>query len=75
MKRKIKINYIFIIAIITGLISGGLLIHDLLFYGILPLFKGNFYMITYFGLFIDISALFLLEASIQYVNDTIKKTV
>lgn len=75
MKKRIKLNYIFILALITMFTSGGLLIHDLLVYGIVPLFRGNFYMITYLGLFIDISALFLLEASLQYVNDTIKKTV
>lgn len=75
MKKRIKINYIFILALITMLTSGGLLMHDLLIYGIIPLFKGNFYMITYLGLFIDICAIFLLESSLQYVNDTIKKTV
>lgn len=75
-KKKIKINFLSVLALILAILSGSLLLHDMFIYAIIPLAKGNFYMLTYFGFFVDMYALFLLESSIQYlVEVSNKKTV
>lgn len=68
-----KINWFNIIVFITFLLSGGLLVHDFLVWGIIPLFSGNFILLTYFGLIVDLLALFMLEASIQYIKEWFSK--
>lgn len=68
VKKIKKVNYFNILVLITMILSSCLLLHDLIAYGIIPLFSGKFYMVTYFGLFIDISALLLLESAIQVIK-------
>lgn len=68
VKKIKKVNYFNILVLITMILSSCLLLHDLIAYAIIPLFSGKFYMVTYFGLFIDISALFLLESAIQLIK-------
>lgn len=71
MKRKriVKINLFKLLVLITIIISGGLLIHDFIFWGVLPVFSGTFYQLTYFGLFIDVMAIALLDISIQLFKE------
>ena len=64
-KKKYKLNYFNIFVFITILISGGILLHDLIVWGILPLYNGKTCCITYFGFFIDMASAFTLEAGIQ----------
>ena len=51
------------------IISGGLLIHDFIFWGIVPVFSGTFYQLTYFGLFIDVIAIAMLDLSVRYIKE------
>ena len=71
MKKKVKrkINRLNTLVFVSLLISGGLLLHDFIVYGIIPLFNGKFYMVSYFGLFIDFIAFMMLEASVQYIKE------
>lgn len=67
--KKRKINYFNILIFITMIISGGLLIHDFIFWGIVPVFSGTFYQLTYFGLFIDVIAIAMLDLSVRYIKE------
>ena len=67
--KKRKINYFNILIFITMIISGGLLIHDFIFWGIVPVFSGKFYQLTYFGLFIDVIAIAMLDLSVRYIKE------
>lgn len=67
--KKRKINYFNILIFITMIISGGLLIHDFIFWGIVPVFSGTFYQLTYFGLFIDVIAIAMLDLSVCYIKE------
>ena len=69
MKKKIKIKYFNIFIIISMILASILLIHDLFIFAIIPFFTGKFYMVTYFGMFIDLSALMILEISLQIIKD------
>ena len=72
MKRKLyrrKLNYFNILVFITMIISGTLLIHDFIFWGVIPMFTGTFYQLTYFGLFIDVVAIIMLDVSVQYIKE------
>lgn len=74
MKRKLyrrKLNYFNILVFITMIISGTLLIHDFIFWGVIPVFSGTFYQLTYFGLFIDVIAIGMFDLSIQYIKEKI----
>lgn len=68
VKKIKKINYFNILVLITMIISSCLLLHDLICFAIIPLFSGKFYMLTYFGLFVDLSAMLLLESSLQIIK-------
>lgn len=70
--KKIKINFFNIVILITAIISSVLLIHDFLFWGVIPMFTGNFYCLTYFGMFLDLIAIGLLECSIQIMSEWFK---
>lgn len=67
--KKVKLNIFNIIVLITMLGAGALLIHDFIFWGVIPMFTGEFYCLTYFGLFVDIIAIGLLEVSIQIIKE------
>lgn len=69
MKKKIKIKYFNIFIIISMILATILLAHDLIIYAITPFFTGKFYMLTYLGMFIDLSALMMLEVSLQIIKD------
>lgn len=73
MKKRIKINYWLLSAVVVALLSGGLLVHDMFMYAIIPFFSGKFYTLTYLGLFIELNAILLLDCSIQFIVESIEK--
>ena len=68
-KKKFKLNYFNIFIVITILISGGILLHDLINWAIIPLFNGDFYCLSYASFFLDLMSAFALEAGIQCLGD------
>lgn len=50
-------------------ISIVLLVHDFIFWGIVPMFSGITYQLTYLGLFLDFVAIGLIEMSIQFIKE------
>jgi len=69
VKKKIKINFFNIFVLASVILAGFTLLHDLLVWGIIPLFTGQFYCLTYFGLFVDFAAIFILEAGYQLMEE------
>lgn len=69
VKKKIKINFFNIFILASVILAGFTLLHDLLVWGIIPLFTGQFYCLTYFGLFVDFAAIFILEAGYQVMEE------
>lgn len=69
MKKKIKINLFNLVSLITMIICSALLIHDFIFWGVIPMFSGVTYQLTYFGLFLDVIAIGLLELNIQLIKE------
>lgn len=67
--KRIKLNFFNIVVLISMLGAAALLIHDFIFWGVMPMFTGNFYCLTYFGLFVDVIAIGLLEVSIQIIKE------
>lgn len=67
--KKVKLNIFNIIVLISMLGAAALLIHDFIFWGVIPMFTGEFYCLTYFGLFVDVIAIGLLEVSIQLIKE------
>lgn len=71
-KRKIKVFNIF--AVMSMLGAAALLIHDLLVWAIIPLFTTHeFFMITYFGFFVDMTAMFVLDTGWDYLKEEMEK--
>ena len=68
-KIKIKINFFNIVILIPAIICSYTLIHDFIFWGVIPMFSGVFYELTYFGLLLDVIAIGLLEMSIQIMKE------
>ena len=71
-KTTYKISLFKVLVFINFLLASALLIHDFIFWGIVPLFNGEFYQLTYLGLFIDVSALCLIDISIQCFKEWTK---
>ena len=69
VKKKIKINFFNIFVLASVILAGFTLLYDLLVWGIIPLFTGQFYCLTYFGLFVDFAAIFILEAGYQVMEE------
>lgn len=69
MKKKIKIKYFNVIVLLSAIISSTLLLHDIIVYGIIPLINHKYYTVTYYGMFIELIALFTLEVSLQIIKD------
>ena len=67
--KKIKFNFFKFVILFTMLVSSILLIHDFIFWGIIPMFSGITYQLTYFGLLIDLTCIGLLEVSIQLIKE------
>lgn len=71
-KTTYKISPFKVFVFINFLIASGLLIHDFIYWGIIPMFNGEFYQLTYLGLFLDLSALFIVEISVQCFKEWMK---
>lgn len=71
-KSNYKISPFKCLVFINFLLASGLLIHDFIFWGIIPMFKGQFYQLTYLGLFLDLGAFFIVEVSAQCFKEWIK---
>lgn len=71
-KSNYKISPFKCLVFINFLLASGLLIHDFIFWGIIPMFNGEFYQLTYLGLFLDLSAFFIVEVSVQCFKEWIK---
>lgn len=70
MKRRIRrkrISFFKVIMLLSALLSLILLIHDFIFWGIIPLFSGEVVQLTYFGFFLDLIAIGTLELVFQYI--------
>lgn len=67
-KKRYKIDYFKVLVVINFIICSSLLIHDFVFWGIIPMFTGVYYQLTYVGLFIDLSALMIVDLSIQLIK-------
>ena len=50
--KKIKINFFNLFMLLSGCLGAYVLIHDLIVWAIIPLFTGEFVMLTYFGMFV-----------------------
>ena len=68
MKKIVKV-VINLMVLVTMILCGALLIHDFVFWGIIPMFSGITYQLTYFGLLIDVICMALLDLSIQIVKE------
>lgn len=67
--KKMKLNLFNVLMFITMIISGGVLLHDFIFWAVIPIFSGQFYMLTYFGLFVDLIAVAMLDVSFNYIKE------
>lgn len=71
MKRFLKsVKNIFIL--VSMLLAAALLIRDFVFWGIIPMFTKQFYMITYFGLLVDFSAYMIFKICYLYFEELFK---
>lgn len=74
VKKKYKLSLFNIIAILSVIGAAILLIHDLLVWAIIPLFTTHeFFMITYFGFFVDMIAMFVLDTGWDYLKEEMEK--
>lgn len=72
MKKRIKkrkLNIFNLVVLVTMILCAALLIHDFIFWGIIPMFSGITYQVTYFGLLIDLTCIGLLDVSIQIIKE------
>lgn len=71
-KSNYRISPFKVFVFINFILACVLLIRDFIFWAIIPMFSGVFYQLTYFGLFIDLSAFFIIEVSIQCFKEWTK---
>lgn len=67
-KSNYRISPFKVFVFINFILACVLLIRDFIFWAIIPMFSGVFYQLTYFGLFIDLSALMIVDLSIQLIK-------
>jgi len=72
VKKKYKISLFKVFVFLNFLLCSGLLIHDFIFWGIIPMFKGVFYQLTYLGLFMDFASILIVDVSIQCFKEWTK---
>ena len=68
-KKKIKVNFFNAFMLLTAAIGAGVLLYDLIVWAIIPVFNGEFICMTYFGMFVDLFALGLVELGIQCLEE------
>ena len=69
-QKKIKLNWFNVFMFISACIGAFILIHDFIVWGIIPLINGEFITLTYFGMFIDLIAIGLIEITIQNIKES-----
>ena len=71
MKRLFKtlFNVFMGLSLLIGI---GYLLHDFIFLAIVPLFKHEFYTLTYFGLFTEVFAYLMIKICLMYFEDLFK---
>ena len=71
MKRlgKTLFNLFMLASLLIGV---GTLLHDFFILAVLPFFKHEFYSLTYFGLYTDVFAYFLIKMSLMYFEELFK---
>ena len=69
-KKKFKLNLFHTFMFLSGCLGAFVLIHDLIVWAIIPLFTGNFVMLTYFGMFVDLISILLIELTIQCIKES-----
>ena len=71
MKRVLKTlkNIFVLVSMIAAIV---LLIHDFIFWGIVPAFTHQYYCITYFGMIVDLSAYFVIKIGTLYFEKLFK---
>ena len=68
--KKTKVNWFNAFILVSAIGCALLLIHDFIVWGIIPLFTGDFVMLTYFGMFVDLTAIGLIEMTIQMIKES-----
>lgn len=58
-----------LIVVLTTVFGIFLLAHDFICYAIVPFFDGMFYQVTYFGMFVEIVAIGLVDSGIQLIKE------
>lgn len=67
--KRIKLNPMNAVVLITTFIALYVLIHDFLVWGIIPMFSREYIQLTYLGMFEDILAIFALEINSQIIKE------
>lgn len=68
--RKIKINLFHLIMFASACFGLGVLIHDFIVWALIPFFTGDFVMLTYYGMFVDLLAIFIIDLTIQCIRES-----
>lgn len=69
-KKKIKLNWFNIFMLASACLGAFVLIHDFIVWAIIPFFTGDFIMLTYFGMFVDLTAILLIDMTIQCFKES-----
>lgn len=68
--KKRKINWFHTFMFLSACLGAYVLIHDFIVWAIIPLFTGDFIMLTYFGMFVDLTAILLIDLTIQCIKES-----
>lgn len=68
-KNRYKIDWFRVLVVFSTLFGIFLLLHDFICYAVMPFFDGMFYQVTYFGMFIEIIAIGLVDSGIQLIKE------
>jgi len=68
-KKQIKFNFKNVFVFITTIIATFVLGYDFLVWGVIPAFNKEFIQLTYFGMFVDLIAIFVLEMNSQIIRE------
>lgn len=69
-KRKLKLNLFHVLMFLSACLGVYILIHDFIVWAIIPLFTGKVVILTYFGMFVDLSAMAIIELTIQCIKES-----
>lgn len=68
--KKFKLNLFHTFMFLSACLGAFVLIHDFIVWAIIPLFTGDFIMLTYFGMFVDLTAILLIDMTIQCFKES-----